>query len=297
VKEIPFVSIVVPVRNGERTLRACLTSILRSGFPADRREVVVVDNGSTDSTPEVARSLPVRCVREDRVGLSEARNRGIAESVGEVIVFTDADCVVADTWPGELVAGLAESPEAAVVAGDMVPFPPQTPVERYLARRKPSYLEWSLTHPHAQPWFQFTNAAVRRETFDAVGVFDTRFQGGCEDIDFCWRLIAAGLEVRRRPEAIVLHQNRTTAVQLIRQQLGYGRNHAVLLRKYPGSLAWTAADELAAWRDIVRATREAAAHVRPRTPVDRTELEYLSLDVLRKVAQRLGFLSGLVQGS
>jgi GT2 family glycosyltransferase len=281
----PFVSVVVPVRNAERTLGDCLFSILQTDYREDRREIVVVDNGSSDGTAQVIRRFPVRYVREERHGLSEARNRGIAESAGEILVFTDADCVVAMSWLRELVRGFEERPGAAVVAGDVVAYPPQTPVERYLALRKPSYMSWSRAQEHT--WFQFANAAVRRQTFDAVGRFDTRFRGACEDIDFCWRLLGAGFELCWRPNAIVFHRNRTSMPQLFRQQQAYGRNHAALLRKYPGNLAWTWGDELAAWRDIGKTVREAG-----RLGFGRS---YPSIDLVRKLGQRVGFLQGLVR--
>jgi GT2 family glycosyltransferase len=282
---LPFVSIVVPVRNGERTLRDCLVSILRTDYRDDRREIVVVDNGSSDATAQIVRRFPVRYVLEQRRGLSEARNRGIAESGGEILVFTDADCVVTTSWLRELVRGFEESPGAAVVAGDVLAFPAGTPVERYLALRKPSYMSWSRAQKHT--WFQFGNAAVRRRTFDSVGRFDTRFRGGCEDIDFSWRLLGAGLELCWRPSAIVFHQNRASIPRLFRQQMLYGRNHARLLRKYPGHVGWTWGDEFAAWRDIAQTAREAR-----RAGFGGS---YPSIDLVRKVGQRVGFLEGLVR--
>jgi GT2 family glycosyltransferase len=283
--ELPFVSVVVPVRNGERTLRDCLFSILQTDYRDDRREIVVVDNGSSDGTAQIIRRFPVRYVLEERRGLSEARNRGIAESAGEVLVFTDADCVVTTNWLRELLQGFEESPGAAVVAGEVVAYPPQTPVERYLALRKPSYMNWSRAQEHT--WFQFGNAAVRRPTFDAVGRFDTRFRGACEDVDFCWRLLRAGLELSWRPGAIVFHRNRASMPQLFRQQRTYGRSHAALLRKYPDNLAWTWGDEVTAWRDIGKTAQEAG-----RLGFGGS---YPSIDLVRKLGQRVGFLEGLVR--
>src|SRR5215470_11479521 len=99
----PSVSVVVPVRNGERTIEACLTSILRSDYPEALREVVVVDNASTDRTADIVRRYPVKHVHEPVRGRSHARNRGIQSSAGHIVAFTDADCVVAGSWLRELV--------------------------------------------------------------------------------------------------------------------------------------------------------------------------------------------------
>src|ERR671916_681647 len=113
----PFVSIVVPVLNGERTLRGCLTSLLRVDYPPDRREILVVDNGSTDRTAEIIQSFPVQYLREEQRGCSAARNRGIQASRGELIASTDADCVVSSGWLRELVQAFDEEEGVGGVAG------------------------------------------------------------------------------------------------------------------------------------------------------------------------------------
>ena len=79
----PFVSVIVPVRDGESTIAACLDSILATDYPAERREIFVIDNASSDGTADEIRSRPVTYLREERRGVSNARNRGIAESDGE----------------------------------------------------------------------------------------------------------------------------------------------------------------------------------------------------------------------
>ena len=91
---LPFVSVIIPVLNGERTIRECLVSLLRVDYLPERGEILVVDNGSTDRTAEIINSFPVRYLGEERRGKSYARNRGIEASKGEILAFTDADCVV-----------------------------------------------------------------------------------------------------------------------------------------------------------------------------------------------------------
>jgi glycosyltransferase involved in cell wall biosynthesis len=289
----PFVSVIVPVRNGERTLGDCLASILASDFPEEGREVVVVDNGSSDRTAEIALKLPVRYVTEPRRGLSHARNRGIAAARGEIVASTDADCHVATSWLRELAAGF-DDPDVFVVAGEVIAFPPTTPVERYVAIRRPSVIEWTL-HPR-HPWFTFASAAVRRDAFERAGVFDPRFAGGSEDIDLAWRFARAGLAVRRRPQALVFHRHRTTAAQLFRQHVGYGRGQAALSRKHPGEVLWTWSNELAAWRDVCATAWQAATVYATGGAAARRSMRayYPYLDLVRKLGQRIGFLEGRV---
>jgi mycofactocin glycosyltransferase len=293
--DVPYVSIVLPVRNGGPTLRRCLVSLLGLDYPAERREIVVVDNASTDSTAEIIRQFPVRSLRENRPGHSEARNRGIGESVGEILAFTDADCAVSTRWLRELVAGFDD--ETAAVAGDAVAFPPETAVERYVASRRPTLSAWATCQ--RLPWFQFNSVGVRRAVFEQIGTLDTRFRGGAEDMDFCWRILRAGLVLRRRPQALVFHHHRASVRGLVRQHVGYGRGQAALSRKYPAEIPWTLASEIAAWRDLAASASNAVgAAVAPNGSGSRsTEASYAALDLMRKLAQRYGFVTGLAVSS
>ena len=288
----PHVSIVVPVRNGAETIGRCIESLLNDPYPDDRREILVVDNGSTDDTAEIARRYPIRLLAEPEPGLSRARNRGIEESRGEIVAFTDADCCVCTGWLRELIAGFEDDGVAAVTA-EVVPFPPTTAAERYSARRKPSVVGWQ--EGQAEPWFCFMNTAVRRDAFDSVGLFDPSFAGiGCEDIDFAWRFADAGLRVRRQTRPVVFHRQRITSLGLFRQNLRNGRGWALLHRRHPHRAAWSARRELGAWGDIGRTALDAA---RARLPAHGSEAETDGhLDLVLKLGQRLGFVEGRLRG-
>jgi GT2 family glycosyltransferase len=286
-------TVIVPVRNGERTLADCLSSLLRTDFPAERREILVVDNGSSDRSARIAADFPVRITSEPRPGLSHARNRGIEEAGGELLAFTDCDCVVTRSWLRELLAGFAES-DAAATVGRTLAFPPRTATERYVARRRSSVGEWSERHP--LPYFTFSNAVVRQDVFDRIGLFDPRFRGGSEDIDLGWRFFAAGYERSIRPKAIVFHQHRTSAAGLFRQHVGYGRGQVRLMRKHPHHISWDWRLEARAWRDLGASGRELAAALVHNRNGDRHPMDayYPYLDLVRKLGQRVGFLRGLV---
>jgi glycosyltransferase involved in cell wall biosynthesis len=101
-QNLPFISVVVPVRNGEAMIGDCIESILACDYPGERHEVLVVDNASTDRTPEVVSEHPVRLLNEPQRGVSFARNRGIAESSGEILAFIDGDCLADPSWLREL---------------------------------------------------------------------------------------------------------------------------------------------------------------------------------------------------
>lgn len=278
----PFVTVIVPVRNGAGTLADCLASVLRSDYPHDRREVVVVDNGSTDWTQRIARRFPVRVLVEPRRGAVHARNRGVRETAGDILAFTDADCTVTTNWLADLVRPFATASVSATT-GEVLSFPPRTGAERYMSRRKPRWQEGALKGP--MPWLLIGNMAIRRVDFMRVGLLDPTFATvGCEDIDFSRRFFDAGLVHQSCPRAIAFHRHRATARSLFLQQRRTGLGQSYICERYNGH-GWPLAREWEAWRDlsagVVRVIRPGA-----------TDREYLYYDVVRKLAQRLGFLEG-----
>jgi GT2 family glycosyltransferase len=284
---LPLVTVVVPVLNGEATVGDCLTSLTRMDFPPEQREILVVYQPSTDRTLEIVQRHPVGIVVEERRGVSYARNRGIQESHGKYIAFLDADCSASVGWLRELVNGLAAGSAAA---GEAVSFPPRTPVERYAAIRKPMWRE-STRHGRDHPWFLLGTAALRREVFEQVGLFDTTFPPGAEDIDFCWRFFDAGLEVVECPKAIAFHRNRVTRQALWRQHVGYARGQATLSRKYPDRAAWSWQREVLAWLDLLQgAGKVAGGWVRRLGTGDEMTFYYPYYYFVRRLAQRVGFV-------
>lgn len=286
----PFVSVVLPVRNGERTIGDCLASILRNDYPPDRREVVVVDNASTDRTAEIIKRYPVHYVYEARLGRSAARNRGIEESRGEIVAFIDADCVASTQWLRQLTAGFEEYGVSGV-AGEILAFPPTTPAERYYAiqRARPQASAVNRTRPYAVT----ANVAFRRETFDRIGGFDRRFPSG-QDMDFGWRFVDAGLKLVYRERAVVLHRHRPTGLSLFRQYFFRAQGWALIHQKY--GLPWSVRQESRQYGKLLMAvgTLGRAVLRYSRDGKDRMELAYFYYEVIRRVAVRLGTLYGLV---
>jgi glycosyltransferase involved in cell wall biosynthesis len=286
----PFISVVVPVWNGQRTISDCLASILRADYPSDRHEVVVVDNASTDRTPGIVREYPVRCEYEPDRGPSAARNRGIAVSRGEIVAFIDADCIATTRWLRELADGFAEQ-EPFGVAGEIVAYPPSTPAERYNAMRMSRWQSFALSL--SRPFAVTANAAFRRETFDRIGLFDRRLRTG-QDKDFGWRFFDAGLKLVYREGALVFHRHRPTGWSLFRQQVLWGYGAALLHQKH--GLPWSAGEELRKYGELVGALgtlSRAAVHYR-RGGGDEMELFYPWYEVIRRAGLRVGALYGMV---
>jgi glycosyltransferase involved in cell wall biosynthesis len=267
----------VPVRNGEKTIGDCVAALLATDYPLERREIVVVDNGSTDGTAELLRPLPVRVVREDRVGRSHARNRGVAESRGEIVAFTDADCIADGRWLTELVGAFRR--DTSAVAGEVLAECPQTRAQRFMAQRHPGWQKVVLDL--AEPFALTANVAFRRQVFATLGLFDPGFVTA-EDVDFGWRFFAAGLAMTYCPQATVSHRLRSTPWRLVRQQEGLGYGRELLRERYdlPRDYA------IPTWTEV----KKAAADLFARSGGEKGRPRYAGYELLVTCALRAGAL-------
>jgi cellulose synthase/poly-beta-1,6-N-acetylglucosamine synthase-like glycosyltransferase len=225
----PFVSVIVPVRDGQSTIADCLDSILATDYPAERREILVIDNASTDGTAALIQSRPVRYLREPKRGVSNARNRGIAESTGAILAFVDADCLVEPHWLTELIRPF-EDPEVGAVAGDLQHAPPTTAAERQAARLLGNWQRFAF---NSNPAYPITaNAAYRRDVLERIGPFDPHMTRA-QDVEL-------GLRFQERSDrrlayaenATARHRNRSTQLGFFRQQLGWAYGAGLVGAKF-----------------------------------------------------------------
>jgi GT2 family glycosyltransferase len=284
--------VIVAVRNGERELVDCLTSLQRTDYPADQREILVADFGSTDRTADVVRRYAVRYLPPTGPGVCHARNRGIESSRGEILAFTDPDCVVSTRWLRELVQPFQRR-DVGAVGGAILPYPGTTPAERFAARRRSHTQERPLGHP-SRPFAMTPNVAFRREVFGRIGRFDTWFPGGgWEDADLCWRLTrGTDFSLQYAPRAVVFHRYRDSARAFFVQHVRYGYGLALLRRKYRAELSWAMRDRLQAYRDLGSAAIGLGAAWLSRASETERETAYFGL--LRHLGQRVGHLLGVI---
>lgn len=197
-----MISVVIPVRNGSRTLDACLQAACAAALPDN--EVVVVDDGSTDDTASILARHPCRTVRLERQrGASAARNTGAAAARGDTLFFTDADCLLGTATLQRTAAALETAGPRAVVGGsyDPHPFDPgffpafQAVFVNHHETRRPDDPDYVATHA----------MAIRTDDFRASGGFDEHFLPILEDVEFCHRLRRAGYRLRMDPQVLVRH--------------------------------------------------------------------------------------------
>jgi GT2 family glycosyltransferase len=214
----PQVSVVVPAYNAGGYLHACLDAILAS--PVDRLELIVVDDCSTDDTVEVARGRGAKVLRMARNGgPGAARNRGVDEARGEIVVFVDADVVVGPRALPGILRVLEEEPDVTAVFGSYDDEPAaKSPLSQY------KNLYHHFVHQRGNPeaetfWAGF--GAVRRGAFLAVGGFDAeRYpEPSIEDIELGYRLRRAGHRIRLDRTLLVKHLKRWTLRSWLRADI------------------------------------------------------------------------------
>jgi len=228
---VPLVSVIVPAYNEERVVGACVASILSDRYP--RKEVIVVDDGSTDATLRVLRAFgghpEVLVITQPNGGKAAALNRGLRAARGEICCFVDADGVFTRDTIANLLVGF-DSPSVGGVCGNDEPVNLDRVQTRLLAllthgtalARRALALIGCLTVVSGN------SGAFRRRVVDEVGGFHEGTLG--EDLELTWRVRAAGYGIAFRPRALVYAECPSTLSGLWRQRIRWTRGLAQTAR-------------------------------------------------------------------
>lgn len=222
----PMATVVVPVRNDAQGIARCLGGLSRQCVHA---EIVVVDDGSTDGTAEVARRLGARVLSSGGRGAAAARNLGVQCARSEVVLFTDADCIPCPGWAKALLEPFGDPRVVASKGtyrsrqtGATARFVQVEYEERYARMLRATDVDFLDTY----------SLAVRRRDLVAVGGFDEAFRGASvEDQEMSFRLHARGRFVFV-PTAVVEHTHADSPRAYFRKKLRIGRGKATLLRRH-----------------------------------------------------------------
>lgn len=221
-RDWPSVNVIVPVLNGERILGDCLRALQAQTYPGTVQPVVIND-GSTDRTSEVARRFSgVQLIEQTNQGRAAARNAGIAASNAEVLAFTDADCAPRPDWLEKLVIRVRDSTRRGIVGGAIV-LPPASNLWQRLDHQAWAHSIGPEASAGPTLFGSTANMCLPRTLFDEVGGFDERLRGS-EDSDLAFRVHQAGYENYFEPAAVVEHHPpRATFAAFLRQRFNYGK--------------------------------------------------------------------------
>ncbi len=226
----PRVSVVVCAYNADRTMEDCLISLEKLNYPD--YEVIVVNDGSTDKTLEISERYPYcKIISQPNKGLSVARNVGAEASTGEIVAYTDSDCVADPDWLTYLVAKM-ESAGLVACGGPNFPPPEDSMVPAAVAV-SPGGPTHVLISDDVAEHIAGCNMAFRRDVLLRLGGFDPLYRAAGDDVDICWRFQDAGYTIGFSPAAVVWHYRRNTVKAYIGQQRGYGKAEALVYGKHP----------------------------------------------------------------
>ncbi len=226
----PRVSVVVCAYNAERTMAACLASLEKLNYPD--YEVVVVNDGSTDRTLEISQRFAYcRIISQPNKGLSVARNVGADAATGEIVAYTDSDCVADPDWLTYLVAKM-ETAQLMACGGPNFP-PPEDSLVPAAVAVSPGGPTHVLLSDDVAEHIAGCNMAFRRDVLLRMGGFDPVYRAAGDDVDICWRFQDAGYTIGFSPAAVVWHFRRNTVKAYIGQQRGYGKAEALVYSKHP----------------------------------------------------------------
>lgn len=231
------ISIVVPFYNSSATLEKALRSIEQQTL--SDYEVILVDDGSSDASPDIARQFPWQTIRNnERLGPAKSRNVGIRTAKGEIIAFMDSDCIADRHFlaniklefdldrQAEVIAGNTKIPKSTLL-GDCIselgsPGGANAGFERI----------WRVSPEGYTSHVSSCNFAARRTVFEKHGLFDESFAyAGGEDAEFSHRLAMAGVRIRHCPNVVVWHEPRKDLISFIRWQMLRGRGNYHFKRK------------------------------------------------------------------
>jgi glycosyltransferase involved in cell wall biosynthesis len=222
------VSVIVPLFNARNTIRQCIESILeQASLPL---EVIVVDNGSTDDSVKLVEGVVrqkgthlVTILHEKKRGPSAARNHGANAAKGDILVFTDSDCVVPKDWLSKMTDKFNGPNCPDIVSGSFISMENITPLNKYTCALmvvsvgpvdKPRY--YGKNHYFFGPVFATMNLSVRKECYVRLSGLDESFLNA-EDIDFCARALNNGMTAIFCPDIVVYHRERNTIAGLFKQ--------------------------------------------------------------------------------
>jgi exopolysaccharide biosynthesis polyprenyl glycosylphosphotransferase len=229
-----MISVIIPAYNAERTLPYTLRALQNQTIPRDLYEVIVVDDASTDGTAAVVHEFGVRYRNQNKEGPAAARNLGVRAARGEIILFTDSDCIPREDWIQRMIAPF-DDPQVAGVAG------------RYLSKQT----EYSarFVQLEFEERFQILKdfnsidlvasfaAAFRRSVFEEVGGFDAHYPlANNEDVELSYKIATRGYKMVYADDAIVYHRHPATWKKYFSIKFSRAFWRILVYKKFPGKI-------------------------------------------------------------
>lgn len=228
-----MVSVIIPAFNAEKTITSCLASLINQDYKGET-EIIVIDDGSTDSTPDIVSKYEgVKLIRQKNAGPASARNAGASAAKGDIILFTDSDCVPAPDWITEMLTPFHENRDVAGVKGIY-----KTHQRELTARFVQLEYEDKYDYMLKERYIDFIDtysAGFKKSVFLEMKGYDTDFPVACaEDVELSYRLSNKGYKMVFNPKAIVYHTHPDKLAAYLKKKYKFAYWRMLALKKNPG---------------------------------------------------------------
>jgi cellulose synthase/poly-beta-1,6-N-acetylglucosamine synthase-like glycosyltransferase len=233
--ETPFVSIVVPMYNEEKTVGECIKALLNQSYPSEQYEIIVVSDGSNDNSEEVVRNIlksenkfDIKLIRQESQGAAAARNFGVKFSQWPILLFIDADCIADYRWIEEMIKPFLRYNVTGVQGAY------KTKQKKIVAQLTQIEFEERFRKLQQREYVDFVgsfSAAYKREVFEKFNGFNTKFVMN-EDVDLAYRISSDGYRLYFNPEAIVYHMHPDSLSIYIKVKFWRGFWRTILYRNF-----------------------------------------------------------------
>lgn len=233
----PFLSVIIPTHNRLALLKKTLSHVRDQTYPQEYFEIIVVDDGSQDGTSmyltQLAQQSEVKYIRQDRSGPAASRNAGVQEAQGEILVFTDDDCLPEPNWLSELAKSYTANiqPNPFAVGGRIENIASGHWLHKFYALQA---VQHRSNHSKYPSFLDTANASFKRSQFLTIGGFDEHYQlPGGEDVELGFRYIAAGYQLHTNQDAIVWHVGCASFWGYLKRSYCIGFGTGFLMSQYP----------------------------------------------------------------
>ena len=226
-----MISVLIPAKDAAETIEKCLRSVFSQRYVGADIDVIVIDDGSIDRTGEIAKRCGARVIRQDHSGPAVARNAGAKIAWGDVLVFTDADCVPDLEWLHNLLQPFVDP----LVVGTKGTYQThQSSIVPRFVQQEYGFKYQRMARQKTIDFIDTYSAAYRREVFQDNGGFDSAFAvPSVEDQEFSFRLARKGYRMAFAPRAVVYHQHDRDIREYLQRKFGIGYWKAFMLRWLP----------------------------------------------------------------